>query len=118
MKIVLTILLWLAGTVVYSQNPSPEHALQMDSAAMVRIGCTYLGTPYVAHTLDLEGEERLIVNRQEVDCILFVEYTLAEALGGSFNENLQRIRYRNGVIDGYTSRLHYTSDWIENGAVF
>lgn len=115
MKIVLTILLWLAGTVVYSQNPSPEHALQMDSAAMVRIGCTYLGTPYVAHTLDLEGEERLIVNRQEVDCILFVEYTLAEALGGSFNENLQRIRYRNGVIDGYTSRLHYTSDWIENG---
>ena len=24
------------------------------------------------------------------------------------------IRYRDGVIDGYTSRLHYFSDWITN----
>ncbi|EJX04964.1 xylanase [gut metagenome] len=117
MKIVLTLIFWLAGTFAFSQNPSSEHALQMDSAAMIRIGCTYLGTPYVAHTLDLEeeGEEHLIVNTQEVDCILFVEYSLAEALGGSFNKNLQRIRYRDGIIHGYTSRLHYTSDWIENG---
>ena len=32
-----------------------------------------------------------------------------------FAANLQRIRYREGKIDGYTSRLHYTSDWINNG---
>ena len=36
-------------------------------------------------------------------------------MGSSFADNLQKIRYRDGVIDGYTSRLHYTSDWIENG---
>jgi hypothetical protein len=25
---------------------------------------------------------------------------------------LQQLRYRGGVIDGYVSRLHYTTDWI------
>ena len=50
-----------------------------------------------------------------MDCLTFVEYTLAQALGSSFTENLQKIRYRDGIIDGYPSRLHYTSDWIENG---
>ena len=33
---------------------------------------------------------------------------------GDFARNLQRIRYRDGKIDGYTSRLHYISDWINN----
>jgi hypothetical protein len=29
-----------------------------------------------------------------------------------FTRELRKIRYRNGTILGYTSRLHYTSDWI------
>ena len=28
---------------------------------------------------------------------------------------LQKIRYRDGRINGYTSRLHYIADWINNG---
>jgi hypothetical protein len=27
---------------------------------------------------------------------------------------LQYIRYRNGVMDGYLSRLHYTGEWMDN----
>ena len=27
----------------------------------------------------------------------------------------QSIRYRDGKIDGYTSRLHYIADWVNNG---
>ena len=29
-----------------------------------------------------------------------------------FLDNLKKIRYRNGKIEGYTSRLHYSSDWL------
>jgi hypothetical protein len=31
-----------------------------------------------------------------------------------FKKELQFVRYRDGIIDGYPSRLHYTSDWIVN----
>lgn len=79
------------------------------------IGKSYLGTPYVAHTLDQNKEEELVIQTKAVDCLTFVEYVLAQALGSSFADNLQKIRYRDGVIDGYPSRLHYTSDWIGNG---
>lgn len=84
----------------------------------------YIGTPYVAHTLEVEGEEEMTINCDEVDCTTLVEYVLAEAITPklpngdvsetAFAENLQRIRYRNGKIGGYTSRLHYASEWIDN----
>lgn len=82
---------------------------------MLRIGKSYLGTKYVANTLDQDGEESLVIRTDAVDCLTFVEYTLAQALGSSFADNLQKIRYRDGIINGYPSRLHYTSEWIENG---
>ena len=96
---------WLRDGVVFPQDAEP----------MLRIGKSYLGTKYVANTLDQGTEETLVIAPQTVDCLTFVEYTLAQALGSSFADNLQKIRYRDGIIDGYTSRLHYTSDWIENG---
>jgi hypothetical protein len=34
----------------------------------------------------------------------------------SFKQELQRIRYRNGELAGYPSRLHYFSEWISNNA--
>lgn len=85
---------------------------------------TFIDTPYTAHTLEMDDEEDLIINCDEVDCTTFVEYVLAMSLcptqgkdmrEGDFAENLQRIRYRDGKIDGYTSRLHYIADWINNG---
>ncbi|MCD7710575.1 MAG: DUF1460 domain-containing protein [Porphyromonadaceae bacterium] len=78
------------------------------------------GTPYRAGTLDRDTVERLCVNLQEVDCTTFVETVLAlarTAAAGSrsfdaFVRQLTAIRYRDGVCEGYLSRLHYFSDWI------
>lgn len=84
----------------------------------------FIDTPYKAGTLDINKCESLVVNLEEVDCTTFVEYVLAMTLANSqtkspndslFLNCLLRIRYRDGIIDGYPSRLHYISDWINNG---
>ena len=83
----------------------------------------FLETPYVASTLEMEPEQ-LVVNLRELDCTTLVETTLAlsQTVCGDnptfdkFCDNLRNLRYRNGIVSGYMSRLHYTSDWIyENG---
>ena len=48
--------------------------------AMQKYGLNFLKTPYVAHTLEVNEEEKLVVNFDEVDCTTFVEYVLALAL--------------------------------------
>jgi hypothetical protein len=80
----------------------------------------FLGTPYIASTLEAEGPERFQVNLRELDCTTFVENVLAlhnllkehTPDYDTFTRILTKIRYRNGVIDGYPSRLHYTTDWL------
>jgi len=86
---------------------------------VVLIGKYFLETPYVAHTLEMEPEQ-LVVNLRELDCTTFVENCLAisrtiksgELSFEKFCAELQNIRYHNGRIDNYTSRIHYFSDWI------
>lgn len=88
------------------------------------IGLFFLNTPYVAHTL--EGDkERLHVNLSELDCTTFLENVVVlnrtliskKANFKTFCDSLKAFRYRNGVINGYGSRLHYFTDWIaENEA--
>lgn len=99
-------------------------AAQQETNLMLSNAQTFIDTPYVAKTLETDDAEDLIINCDEVDCTTLVEYVLAMSLcpaqgddmqESDFTENLQRIRYRDGKIDGYTSRLHYTSDWINNG---
>ena len=70
---------------------------------MIRVGKSYLGTKYVANTLDESPEEKLVIQPQKVDCLTFVEYVLAQALSSDITRNLQNIRYRDGIIDGYPS---------------
>lgn len=80
----------------------------------------FLNFPYVSHTLEMPGEENLVVNLREFDCTTFVESVIAlvrtarsESPGfDTFLNELQRIRYRDGNLQGYASRLHYTSDWL------
>lgn len=82
----------------------------------------FLESPYVSHTLEVEGEERLVVNLREFDCTTFVESVIALARmvrSGSFEldtffRELQSVRYRDGNLQGYASRLHYISDWVYN----
>jgi len=100
-----------AGTFA-QQRLSPGGA---HSSPMLQVGMNFLGTRYAAGTLDRNEKESLVIRTDAVDCLTFVEYTLAQALGSSFADNLQKIRYRDGIIDGYPSRLHYATEWIENG---
>jgi hypothetical protein len=86
---------------------------------MTGFGEYFVGRPYVAHTLELPGPERLVVNLKELDCVTLVENALALALAvdapdpfATFLGTLESVRYRGGTLDGYTSRLHYFSDWL------
>jgi len=92
------------------------------SALMLKVGSFFLETPYVAFTLESEEDERLVVNLRELDCTTFAENCLAlsrtiksgTTTFEQFCSELQLLRYRDGKIDGYPSRLHYFCDWIYN----
>jgi hypothetical protein len=93
--------------------------LQSPNDQLVGAALALLGTPYVAQTLEGNAEESLVVNVDELDCMTLVENCLAlsraaqgKADYDAFARQLERIRYRAGRLDGYTSRLHYTTDWI------
>ena len=89
---------------------------------MIMAAKQMLGTEYVAGSLE-QVPEKLKVSLVETDCILFVETCLAMAVNAKKGNDspdslcafIQGTRYRNGVVDGYTSRLHYTSEWIRQG---
>lgn len=86
---------------------------------MLYFGKKFLGLPYVGHTLELGDKEHLIVNLRELDCTTFVETVTALTLCDiqdkrtfdDFCNNLMRIRYRQGKMEDYTSRLHYFTWW-------
>lgn len=90
-------------------------------AADIVIACAkhFAGTPYVAGSLEKEPE-MLCVSTRETDCILFVEMCVAMTLTArsatpdfkTYCGYLQSLRYRDGRVDGYASRLHYTSEWL------
>ena len=104
-----------------------------DSAEIVQLlssGCTstiafaqhFIDRPYVAHTLEVNDEEHPVVNTRQLDCTTLVEtvvaLTLCSAQGktsfADYTDMLTRLRYRQGIIDRYPSRLHYFSDWIDD----
>ena len=93
-------------------------------ALILKIGLDFRGTPYVANTLDRAIEEDLVINLRELDCTTFIENCLAIALTiksdkpdfATFSSILQKIRYRNGNLNGYTSRLHYFTEWITDNS--
>lgn len=89
-------------------------------------GRALLGTPYVGWTLEKsETEEFCVVTVKGLDCVTFAEVALNLARlpwklrRMMTEEDLERAvtqtRYRSGVVNGYLSRLHYTSDWIRDG---
>jgi hypothetical protein len=99
--------------------------------AATRVGELAIGTPYVAFALEAylrEGgspvaTEPLALSLSQFDCVSLVESCVAIArLAGKdgspdwsgFAREMERLRYRGGVRQGYTSRLHYFSDWIRD----
>ena len=100
-------------------SPKQDAASQMILAAR-----QLLDQPYEAGTQ--EGrEERLRIYLTRTDCILFAETCLGlvrtvQLCGplATFEDlarTLRQTRYRGGVVDGYASRLHYTTEWIRQG---
>lgn len=88
---------------------------------LLYFGRKFVGTPYVAGTLDRAKSEKLVVNLREVDCTTFVEQAAALARCaregktdfGSFCQNLAHLRYIGGNI-AYTARQHYFTVWIKD----
>ncbi len=98
----------------------------------VRIGELAVGTPYEAFTLEAYlraggspvRTEPLTATLTRFDCVSLVEACLAVARSADpsmrptparFTAELERMRYRGGIRRGYTSRLHYFSEWIRDG---
>ena len=87
---------------------------------IVEIGKSFIGTDYAAHTLEKEGDEQLVINLTGLDCTTFLENALVFARCikqektsfEDYQKELTLIRYRDGKIDQYPSRLHYFTDWI------
>ena len=106
------------------QEVSAEMPAASTADLIMTLSVKFLGTPYVAHTLEVKEPEQLVINLSGLDCTTFVEYMLAMALAvkqgeGSFEDFAQIlacIRYRDGFIDGYPSRLHYFTEWLQNNA--
>ena len=82
----------------------------------------FIGMPYVAHTLEKDPRERLVVNLRELDCTTLVETVLALTMTKrqgdtsflAYCHNLMRLRYRGGQMNGYLSRLHYFTWWMHD----
>ena len=88
---------------------------------IAEVGKTFMGTPYVAGTLDQNpAGESVVVSITGLDCVTFVENCLifsrlikeGKTNFDDYMKELEKIRYRDGVNNGYSSRLHYFTDWI------
>lgn len=95
------------------------------------VGELALGTPYEPFTLEAylraggsPRTEPLALSLTRFDCVTLVEACLAVARVADdevmpswerFGREVERMRYRDGERRGYTSRLHYFSEWITDG---
>jgi hypothetical protein len=90
--------------------------------SMLWLARQFLGVPYVAHTLEINDDERLVVNTRQLDCTTLVETVAALKLCTQADKHsfadylnaLRQLRYRQGRMAGYPSRLHYFTDWIRD----
>ena len=87
---------------------------------IVEIGKSFLGTDYEAHTLEKGDKEELIINLSGLDCYTYMESLVALARSiksgntsfDYYTKQIEELRYRNGLMGVYTTRLHYASDWL------
>ena len=124
--LLITLVLWGMSVAVEAQKQAVDSLKVVTllenyvtkTPDLVELASCFIGAPYKAGTLEQENEP-LVVNLREFDCVTFVETVLALKLAleeqpdyAGFCRQLERLRYRNGVRDGYLSRLHYFSEWI------
>lgn len=87
---------------------------------ILEIAKSFIGTDYEAHTLEKGDRETLVINLTGLDCYTLLENSLVIARCikngktsfDDYQKELMNVRYRNGKLKQYPSRLHYFSDWI------
>ncbi len=92
------------------------------SIIVAMVAQLFSGKPYAGGTLDSSAIEKCHFTSDGFDCVTLVESALALSRCikrnrcdfSHFIAELEFIRYRRGRCDGYASRLHYTSDWIND----
>jgi hypothetical protein len=98
---------------------------EQDFGSLVQtVAAALLGSRYEEGLLDVNENEALVVNLAAFDCVLYVENVLALARAiaaedyawETYTRNLEALRYREGALEGYCSRLHYFTDWIWDNA--
>lgn len=103
-------------------SESPDLAECDMGTIAITVGQRLLGLPYVGKTLEKPGPEQLVIELEGLDCTTFLENVvvlgrlvkLQELTPEAFQRELQLLRYRQGELKGYPSRLHYFSDWLHD----
>lgn len=114
--------------IVFAQNVDETVFLQKMKLAKeetkaktaISIAKSLIGKPYKAGTLEGNSKEQLVCNLRDFDCSTFVESVISMSLishAGSptfekYKKQLTELRYRNGIVQGYASRIHYFKEWI------
>lgn len=133
---IFIILFFLFNFSIYSQIYTPKDVeifkqvikkAQADSLQkepigkiIVEIGKQFIGTDYIAHSLEISDRETLVVNLRKFDCTTFLDNSLVIARlikknnfsFKAYTNELTNERYRDGKLKKYPSRLHYFSDWL------
>ncbi|MEK7704292.1 MAG: N-acetylmuramoyl-L-alanine amidase-like domain-containing protein [Myxococcota bacterium] len=102
----------------------PRRSEESFGNLVVRLAKVQLGRPYLV-TKELDGPEWVHADLATFHCVSLVESSVAMARclwqghadASCFLGEIERLRYRDGHLVGFPSRLHYFSDWLENNAV-
>lgn len=94
-------------------TPKAEPSVSLGDT-IIKFAKLHLDKPYIFYSLDKNRVEELIVNYDAFDCTTFVESVIAQAINkDSVDQEIRKMRYRNGFINGYASRIHYFTEWIK-----
>ena len=87
---------------------------------LIEVGEWFVGTSYAEKTLEVPGDEPLVINLLGLDCTTYLETVITltrlakmdKISAIEYERQLEYLRYRKGTRNHYPSRLHYFSDWI------
>ncbi|MDX1920113.1 MAG: DUF1460 domain-containing protein [Candidatus Caenarcaniphilales bacterium] len=104
------------------QFKKPQYSQLSFNQLIIKVGKSFLGTPYGFYTLDQSYPEKLVINLRKMDCLTYLENVLAiskilktkKLSFEDFKNEIQLIRYRSGGPVTYINRLHYYTEWLED----
>lgn len=128
MKIKLLSLLLFFSTIAFAQQIDDNQIQRLCSnlesdehnERIIEIAKRFLNKPYLAGSLE-SPKEKLMCRLDGFDCYTFVETVLALSIiseveaptKADFLNEMQSLRYRNGEITDYSSRIHYFFEWAK-----